>query len=86
MDKFGRRFLFIFSEFFMTLTLASLAIFLYMRDAAGNDALKDGAWSYFTLGCFVVYITFYSFGVGPIPWVVMGEVFSARAKGTNSGA
>ncbi|CAG7834965.1 unnamed protein product [Allacma fusca] len=82
-DKAGRRLLMMGSEASLTLTLLILGVFLYLRDSVGVPALQS--WEWFPCVCLVLYITGYSFGVGPIPWVISGEILHHSAKGFSNG-
>ena len=49
------------------------------------DEKHVGGLSWLSLTSLIVYITAYNLGWGPIPWLVMAEIFPARAKGLASG-
>jgi len=82
-DKAGRRILMMFSEACLAITLGILGTFLYLKDELGYTSLENYSW--FTLACLIVFIATYSFGVGPIPWVVIGEIVAPEAKGFSNG-
>ncbi|CAG7816994.1 unnamed protein product, partial [Allacma fusca] len=69
-ENAGRRLLMIASEASLILALLPLGVFLYLRDTAVVPTLQS--WEWFPCACLILYITGYSFGVGPIPWVMGG--------------
>ncbi len=78
-DKWGRRKLMIFSETFLFLSLLAVGTFLHFKEGQNNEELEKFSWV--LLLCFIVYIIAYSFGVGPLPWVIMGEIVAPEVKG-----
>lgn len=78
MDRAGRKILLIVSSSFMAVSLIVLGEFCYLK-------MDDSAWAESTLGwlplvCLIVYITAFSVGYGPIPWLMMGELFPPNVK------
>jgi len=70
MDKLERRFLMGVSAIGLVVALAALSFFF------AND--KRPAWlAIFSL---VVYVAAFSLGLGPIPWLVMSEIFPADVR------
>lgn len=72
-DKVGRRKLLIGSAVLMGLSFAGLAIYLIVKD-------KIAVIDWIPLFFIAVYISAFSLGFGPVPWVVMGEIFSTEVR------
>ena len=75
MDRLGRRILLILGGVFMCLSCVAFGVYYYLDDHSLN---------WLPLVCTLVYITAFSLGWGPIPWLVLGELFPIRAKGLAS--
>lgn len=63
----------------MVACLACLAVYFYMQSHAGIK-LPFAV----PLVSIAVYITVFSLGFGPIPWIMLGELFSPKMKGLAS--
>ncbi|KAJ1522888.1 hypothetical protein ONE63_002030 [Megalurothrips usitatus] len=74
--RFSMKALLIFSGFGMAIAHALLGYFFHVV-ASGDDVSSIGA---LPVGSLVFYIIVYCFGFGPLPWAVMGEVFSPEIK------
>jgi len=70
MDRAGRRPLLTLSAVGMALSGLALAAFFFNH--------KKPAW--LALASLLLYIAFFSLGLGPVPWLFMGEIFPAHAK------
>nr|CAD7427427.1 unnamed protein product [Timema monikensis] len=79
-DKLGRRILLIASDAVMTICSAVLGVFFYLKHN-GNDVSNIG-WLPLVSVC--LFIVMFSFGFGPIPWLMVGELFPNQIKGTAS--
>ncbi|KAK8733783.1 hypothetical protein OTU49_006478 [Cherax quadricarinatus] len=78
MDKAGRKLLLIISAAAMVISLVALDVFFY-------EKAQDEAWAVSTLGwlpltSLIIFISAFSIGYGPIPWVMMGELFSLNVR------
>lgn len=78
MDKAGRKILLIASSSIMAVSLVALGEFFYMKE-------RDEEWAEQTLGwlpllSLMVFIAAFSIGYGPIPWLMMGELFPSNVK------
>ncbi|ELU17377.1 hypothetical protein CAPTEDRAFT_200986 [Capitella teleta] len=80
MDAAGRRLLLLIAGIFMTLSCVTFGTYYYLVDVH-----KIGGLSWLSLGSLILYVTAFSLGWGPIPWLIMSEVFPGRAKGMASG-
>lgn len=76
-DKAGRRVLLIISAVVMSVSFFGLGLYL---DMSHKLALKDTVFSCLPLILIALYISAFSLGFGPIPWVVMGEIFSNEVR------
>lgn len=77
-DRVGRRLLLASSCLFMALSLAALAVYFHVRVSAGAEAAA--AWGALPVTALSVYIFFYSWGFGPLPWFMMAELLPVDVK------
>ncbi|XP_027221001.2 facilitated trehalose transporter Tret1 [Penaeus vannamei] len=75
MDKAGRKFLLIISAAAMIVSLVSLGVFFYLKDNGDVSAL-----GWLPITSLIIYIASFSIGYGPIPWIMMSELFSANVR------
>ncbi|CAL8092535.1 unnamed protein product [Orchesella dallaii] len=87
-DRTGRRFLLLVSEAVMVLSLASLGIFFFLRGPAlpitpgGVPVSSDESLlAWLPLTSLSIYILAYSVGLGPVGYLLMGEILPLRVKG-----
>ncbi|KAG7167452.1 facilitated trehalose transporter Tret1-like isoform X2 [Homarus americanus] len=73
MDRAGRRTLLLLSASLMTVSIVSLGIYFYVREAGAT-------MGWLPLISLIVFITAFSLGFGPVPWVMMGEVFPGGVR------
>ncbi len=69
MEKAGRRFF-----------LASSAFGMCLSAIAFGYSLQQNYALAVTIACAMVYIAVFSFGLGPIPWLVCAELYPARVR------
>ena len=74
-DRFGRKILLYVSSVAMTVSLMVLGTFFYIKNCTDSDVTSYG---WLPLGSFVIYVIGFSFGFGPIPWLMMGEILPGR--------
>ncbi|XP_013775171.1 solute carrier family 2, facilitated glucose transporter member 8-like [Limulus polyphemus] len=79
MDLAGRRILLLVSAFVMAFSLAVLGTYYYLDETVRNS------YNWLPLTSMIVYIAAFSIGYGPIPWLMMGELFSVKVRGWSSG-
>src|SRR6218665_21610 len=80
MDVAGRRVLLLLSGVFMTLSITVLGVYYYLTQVKHTESL-----SWLSLISVIVFVVFFSFGWGPIPWLVTSEIIPARARGIVNG-
>ena len=77
MDKYGRRKLLVIAGTGMSLTCFTFGYYFYVTTGkAGENPL-----SWLPVFCLVMYIVSFSMGWGPIPMLVMSEIFPVKARG-----
>lgn len=77
-DKLGRKILLIISEIAMTLGTLILGTYFYF-ESTGTEL---SAVSWIPLVAVCLFILMFNFGFGPIPWMMVGEIFAPQIKGT----
>lgn len=75
-DKFGRRVLLLSSICVVSLSLIPLGFFFYLK---ANDHNVDGL-GWLPIASIVVYIFAFSIGLGPLPFVIMGEILPTQVR------
>lgn len=78
MDKAGRKLLLVASSSVMALSLVVLGVFFY-------EKMVDESWAVGTLGwlplvALITFILSFSYGYGPIPWLMMSELFASNVR------
>ncbi|KAL1449997.1 hypothetical protein WDU94_002460, partial [Cyamophila willieti] len=81
-DKLGRRMLMMMSEFVMAIALGILGLYFFLKDSLHQNVQ---ALTFLPLLSVVLYIIMFSMGAGPIPWMMVGELFAAEVKGNATG-
>lgn len=79
-DRAGRRMLLMLAGIGMACSSAILGYYFYMTDHGHS---VPGLLAVFTL---ILYIVFFSLGLGAIPWLMMSEIFPGRIRGLASSA
>uniref|UniRef100_A0A3B5ATW2 Solute carrier family 2, facilitated glucose transporter member 8 n=1 Tax=Stegastes partitus TaxID=144197 RepID=A0A3B5ATW2_9TELE len=96
MDKAGRKVLLIISGVAMALSTTAFGVYFYImsrlhsssslsvlmldvQNGAGEEAHSDLAW--LALASTAVFIAGFALGWGPIPWLIMSEVFPVKVRG-----
>ncbi|KAK8774487.1 hypothetical protein V5799_010973 [Amblyomma americanum] len=82
-DKAGRKALFIVSAITTVIALGMLGLYFYLKDINGEDFPKHYGW--FPLFAIGTYCVGHSLGLGPLPFVFLGEMIPLKAKGVASG-
>ncbi|VVC25779.1 Sugar/inositol transporter,Major facilitator superfamily domain,Major facilitator, sugar transporter- [Cinara cedri] len=79
-DRLGRKILLLYSVVAMGITTFLIGGFFYAKDTF-YDVSSIG---YVPLVSLCVFIVMFSIGFGPIPWMMMGEIFPTQIKGIAS--
>uniref|UniRef100_A0A2H8TYH7 Facilitated trehalose transporter Tret1 n=1 Tax=Melanaphis sacchari TaxID=742174 RepID=A0A2H8TYH7_9HEMI len=76
-DKSGRKALLVISALLMVNCYAGLGGFFLIKTHYLELASK---LNWLPLVCIAVYISAFSIGYGPVPWIMMGEIYSSEVK------
>ena len=76
MDRAGRRYLLLLAGFGMAVANIILAVFFYTQEHYPGSEI-----GWLALASLIVYIVAFSLGWGPIPMLVMSEIFPSHARG-----
>ena len=76
-DHLGRRILLMVSAIFMCLTTLAIGVYFYLTEI-GED-VSEIKWLPIISIC--LFGIMFSIGFGPLPWMMMGEVFAPEVKG-----
>jgi len=77
-DRAGRRVLLLLSALIMAVSLAALGAYSKVAEVRPDYAKTSLSW--LPIVCLVVYISGFSIGYGPIPWLMMSEIIQTRTK------
>lgn len=80
-DRAGRKPLLMFSSSVMTVSLVALGYYFNLK-TNGSDVSNLG---WLPLTSLTLFIISFSVGLGPIPWMLMGELFPSETKAVASG-
>ncbi|CAH0597626.1 unnamed protein product [Chrysodeixis includens] len=80
-ERAGRRILLLQSSIIMGICLVILGIYFKLQHAQVNVA----AFGWVPLVCLVLFIISFSMGFGPIPWMMMAELFPVEFRGAATG-
>ncbi|XP_054629529.1 solute carrier family 2, facilitated glucose transporter member 8 [Dunckerocampus dactyliophorus] len=80
MDRAGRKVLLVISGVAMAISTAAFGVYFYLMYRLHADL------SWLALASISVFITGFAVGWGPIPWLVMSEIFPVKARGFASAA
>ncbi|CAL8099932.1 unnamed protein product [Orchesella dallaii] len=78
-DRLGRKVLLLISNVVMIFCLSTLAAFFYLKQHQ-PEMIEDLGW--IPLASFILFVIAFSLGFGPIPWLMMGEIFPGRIRGS----
>lgn len=76
-DKFGRRSLMVYSMSSMGVCLLGLSYYFFAKKY--NPRIAD-TLDWLPLLAIVLYISMFSIGCGPIPYIMIGEIFSSEVS------
>ncbi|XP_075550097.1 solute carrier family 2, facilitated glucose transporter member 8-like [Dermacentor variabilis] len=83
-DRLGRKVLLLFSSAVSSVSLAVLGLSFHIKTAVGEKFVEAFGWLPLTSLC--AFFVGYSVGLGPLPWVLLGEMIPLKAKGFATGA
>lgn len=76
-DRFGRKFLLAISFVMMIVGLVGIGSFFCLKDA---NIFETKAIDWIPLPSLCIFVIGFSSGLGPVPFVLLGEIFSTDAK------
>ncbi|XP_066142079.1 facilitated trehalose transporter Tret1-like isoform X2 [Euwallacea fornicatus] len=85
-DKFGRKILLITSALFMSISGALLGVFFTLQGRNIVEQTTLDKIGFLPIVSLVVFITAFSLGFGPIPWMASSELMPPEIKSTASSA
>nr|XP_008198028.1 PREDICTED: facilitated trehalose transporter Tret1 isoform X2 [Tribolium castaneum]XP_015839319.1 PREDICTED: facilitated trehalose transporter Tret1 isoform X2 [Tribolium castaneum] len=80
-EKANRKFYLMLSSVGMLLFLTALGMYFHLKSL--NVDISH--LSFLPIGSAVMFMVSFSFGYGPIPWLLMGELFAPEIKGVGNG-
>ncbi|XP_048518696.1 facilitated trehalose transporter Tret1 isoform X2 [Dendroctonus ponderosae] len=80
-EKVGRRILYMVSAVGCGVACAILGTFFFLQK---REVDLEGVF-WLPLTCMVAYMIFFSCGLGPLAWSIVGEIFPSNVKGIGSG-
>lgn len=80
-DRAGRKPLLMISSGVMAISLIALGMYFKQKDG-GNDVSSLG---WLPLTSLTLFMVAFSVGLGPVPWMLMGELFPSETKAVASG-
>ncbi|XP_030760089.1 facilitated trehalose transporter Tret1-like [Sitophilus oryzae] len=80
-EKIGRRILYMVSAVGCGIACALLGTYFFLQTK--EVSLDSVFW--LPLTCMVAYMIFFSMGLGPLAWSIVGEIFPSNVKGIGSG-
>lgn len=83
-DRVGRRVLLLVSISVMALCKVMLGTYFYLQNRDGEESVASLSWLPVVALC--LYIVVFSLGFGPIPWLMVGELFAPDVKGVAGSA
>ncbi|CRL04570.1 CLUMA_CG017639, isoform A, partial [Clunio marinus] len=78
LERFGRRLMLVLSGSLMAMCTLVMGIYFGTKDR--DESAVDGIW-WISLLALCVYIAAFFFGFGPVPWLILSELFSTDIKG-----
>ncbi|RZC37793.1 Sugar tr and/or MFS 1 domain containing protein, partial [Asbolus verrucosus] len=78
-DRLGRKALLYISSVAMIVTLGILGTYFYLVNVTHVNV---STYSWIPLASFIIYVLGFSFGFGPVPWLMMGEILPTKIRGT----
>merc|ERR1711970_999095 len=79
MDKAGRRLLLNLSSSIMVISISALGAYFYIADTLDDTSLANKI-DLLPVASLSLFVFAFSIGFGPIPWLMMSELFSPEVK------
>ncbi|XP_019870659.1 facilitated trehalose transporter Tret1 isoform X1 [Aethina tumida] len=83
-DRFGRRVLLMFSDFFMMIASLVLAIYFSIKPNLTQEEIENIGW--IPISSLIIFFIVFSLGYGPIPWLASSELMPQEIKANASSA
>ena len=83
MDKLGRRILLLLSAGLMVISISLLGLYFFISENLDNKT-EAAKISWLPVTSLSVFVSVFSIGFGPIPWLMMSELFSPEVKSVAS--
>lgn len=77
-DKLGRRILLLASGSLMAVCTIALGAYFFIKD---QDTARVENMGWLPVVALCIFMVMFSFGYGPVPWLMMGELFASDIKG-----
>jgi len=77
-DKLGRRILLLASGIAMALSTTAIGVYFYLQK---QDKTQVESLGWLPVASLCIFIIMFSMGYGPVPWLMMGELFATDIKG-----
>ncbi|XP_017128404.1 facilitated trehalose transporter Tret1-2 homolog isoform X1 [Drosophila elegans] len=77
-DKLGRRILLLASGISMAVATTAIGVYFYLQTQDPNSVDSLG---WLPVASLCIFIVMFSMGYGPVPWLMMGELFATDIKG-----
>jgi len=77
-DKLGRRILLLASGIVMALSTTAIGVYFFLKDQ-DEESVANLGW--LPVASLCVFMIMFSIGFGPVPWLMMGELFATDIKG-----
>lgn len=81
-DRFGRKPLLLVGSLGMFATLLAMALSFGLAPVVGGQPSLTGMAAWIALGSANLYIVFFGMSWGPVVWVMLGEMFNNRIRGS----
>ena len=79
-DRWGRRKLLLLSSIGMVIASAAITFaFIYLDKNDGTE--QENEWGIVTIVCMILFVMFFEFGLGPIPWIIVAEFTPIEYRG-----
>ncbi|XP_077570839.1 solute carrier family 2, facilitated glucose transporter member 8 isoform X2 [Stigmatopora nigra] len=81
MDKAGRKVLLVISGLVMVISTAAFGLYFHLMSRSASPEEHHANMAWLALLSMVVFISGFALGWGPIPWLVMSEIFPVKVRG-----